>query len=69
MMDDDIQSIAVDYFKKEQAGKLPVQAGNAIFPAGIGLAVQDGCLVRIPVAGLGTAVIQYLGAGGFPRQT
>lgn len=68
-MDDDIRSIAVDYFKKEQAGKLPVQAGNAILPAGIGLAVQDGYLVRVPIAGLGTAVIQYLGAGGFPRQT
>jgi len=68
MMDDEIRSIAVDYFKKEQSGKCPIQAGNAVLPAGSGLAVQDGCLVRIPVAELGTAVIQYLGAGGFPRQ-
>lgn len=68
-MDDEIRSIAVDYFKKEQSGKCPIQAGNAVLPAGIGLAIQDGCLVRIPMAELGTAVIQYLGAGGFPRQT
>ena len=68
-MVDEIRSIAVDYFKKEQAGEFPIQAGNTVLPAGIGLAVLGDCLVRVPVAESGTAVIQYLGAGGFPRQT